>query len=256
MSSQPDPVPHPRRRYLRFSVRVLIVLVLVVGAGLGWIVHQAHVQRDAVAAIEKIGGRAAYGSEFWDGNVLRSRNPWAPRWLRDFIGVDYLGHVAAVDLTSSPAATNSVMIQVGHLTSLHRLNAGGSSVSDGGLAHLKGLSNLSILVLDGTTVTDTGLGHLKGLTNLSYLALGRTQVSDAGLAHLEGLTKLSRLYLAGTRVTDAGLVHLKGLTNLIRLGLENTRVTDAGVNELKQALPRLTTISRLGAERSPTPSVR
>jgi hypothetical protein len=51
-----DPIPRPWRRFLRFSVRGLIVLVLVVGAGLGWIVHPAHVQRDAVAAITMAGG--------------------------------------------------------------------------------------------------------------------------------------------------------------------------------------------------------
>jgi hypothetical protein len=50
------PAPHSWRRYLRFSVRGLIVFVVVVGAGLGWIVHQAHVQRDAVAAIQGAGG--------------------------------------------------------------------------------------------------------------------------------------------------------------------------------------------------------
>ena len=51
MASHPDPVSHPWRRFLRFSVRGLIVVVLVIGAGLGWIVRQAHIQRDAVAAI-------------------------------------------------------------------------------------------------------------------------------------------------------------------------------------------------------------
>ena len=37
-------------------MRGLIVFVIVIGAGLGWIVHQAHVQRDAVEAIKKAGG--------------------------------------------------------------------------------------------------------------------------------------------------------------------------------------------------------
>ena len=54
MSSHADPVPHTWRRFLRFSVRGLLVLVLVIGAGLGWIVRQAHVQRDAVAALAKL----------------------------------------------------------------------------------------------------------------------------------------------------------------------------------------------------------
>jgi hypothetical protein len=55
-----DPVSHPWRRFLRFSVRGMIVLVLVIGAGLGWIVRNAHIQRDAVAAIKSAGGRVYY----------------------------------------------------------------------------------------------------------------------------------------------------------------------------------------------------
>jgi hypothetical protein len=46
----------PWRRRLRVGVRKLLLLVLVIGAGIGWIVRQAHVQRDAVAAIERCGG--------------------------------------------------------------------------------------------------------------------------------------------------------------------------------------------------------
>ena len=47
------PVARPWRRFLRLSVRGLIVLVLVIGAGLGWLVRSAHIQRDAVAAITR-----------------------------------------------------------------------------------------------------------------------------------------------------------------------------------------------------------
>jgi hypothetical protein len=78
MSSQPDPVPHPWRKYLRFSMRGLIVVVLVMGAGLGWIVHQAHVQRDAVAAALKTGGAVSYDREKRDGTTIPGGEPWAP----------------------------------------------------------------------------------------------------------------------------------------------------------------------------------
>lgn len=46
----------PWQRLLRPSVRGLIVLVLVVGAGLGWLVRCAQIQREAVAAIQNAGG--------------------------------------------------------------------------------------------------------------------------------------------------------------------------------------------------------
>ena len=68
--------------------------------------------------------------------------------------------------------------------------------------------------LSGTKVTDAGLVHLKGLTNLRWLDLGDTNVTDAGLVHLKGLTKLERLDLWSTKVSATGFKELqKALPN-------------------------------------------
>jgi hypothetical protein len=56
MAPQADPARSPWRRYLRFSLRASITVVMLVGAVLGWIVREAHIQRDAVAAIRRVGG--------------------------------------------------------------------------------------------------------------------------------------------------------------------------------------------------------
>ena len=90
--------------------------------------------------------------------------------------------------------------------------------------------------LELTKITDAGLVHLKGLTNLQTLNLRFTKVTDVGLEHLKGLTELQTLSLPG-RITDAGLVHLKGLTNLQTLDLIGNNVTAAGVADLQKALP-------------------
>ena len=55
------PIRRPWWSYLRFRMRTLIVLVLLVGGGLGWIVHDVTIERDAVAVIEKAGGRRLGG---------------------------------------------------------------------------------------------------------------------------------------------------------------------------------------------------
>jgi internalin A len=201
------PVSRLWRRYLRFSVRGLIFFVLVIGAVLGWVVHEARVQRDAVAAIEKAGGWVSYD---WgrDGKSIPGGQPWAPRWLVDLIGIHYFGQVTAVGLASSSTA-DATLAQVGRLTGLRFLTLPGSNVTDAGLMHLKRLDKLSQLDLVGTHVTDAGLVHLKQLTKLSRLDLRDTQVSDAGLAHLTGLTKLTRVYLFGAKVTDSGVNELK-----------------------------------------------
>jgi hypothetical protein len=65
------------------------------------------------------------------------------------------------------------------------------------------------LFLTGLPVTDAGLEHLKGLTQLQTLLLDNTAVTDAGLEHLKGLTQLKSLHLGGTKVTDAGVNELR-----------------------------------------------
>ena len=116
----------------------------------------------------------------------------------------------------------------------------GPSGTDADLAECGKLSSLQMLLIDqGAVVTDEGLAHLKGLSQLHVLNVGGTRVTDAGLVHLKGLTQLWDLSLSGTQVTDAGLVHLKGLTQLRYLALSRTRVTDAGVVELQKVLPNV-----------------
>ena len=69
--------------------------------------------------------------------------------------------------------------------------------------------DLDFLSLFGTKVTDAGLAHLKGLTNLRGLRLTDTNITDAGLVHLKGLTNLGYLYLNSTEVTESGVKDLK-----------------------------------------------
>ncbi len=227
----------PWRRFLRFSVRGLVLLVLVIGAGIGWLVRSAHIQRDAVAAIEKLGGETHYDWDWNNGKGIPDGAPRAPGWLVRLIGVDYFGHVASVVL---PDPTDAAIAQIGRLSRLEKLHLSldNTQVSDDALAHLSGLPNLSVLSLSGTHITDSGLAHLHNLTNLSTLDLRKTGITDAGLAHLTGLTRLSELDLGYTRVTDAGLAQLKDFRNVSALGLLSTKITDAGLAHLK-GLPRL-----------------
>ena len=69
MTDQAKPVRRPWQRFLRFSVRGLIVLVLVIGAGVGWLVRSARIQRDAVAAIQNAGGSVSYDWVISSGNL-------------------------------------------------------------------------------------------------------------------------------------------------------------------------------------------
>ena len=98
MNDQAQPVSRPWRSFLRFSVRGLIVVVLLFGGWLGWLVRSARIQREAVAAITKAGGKVKYDWEWRDGNKIPTgEDPWAPLRLVDYIGVDYFGHVTVVE---------------------------------------------------------------------------------------------------------------------------------------------------------------
>jgi hypothetical protein len=94
----PDqPTSKTSRKRLRMSVRALMMSVLVLGGGLGWIVHEAQVQREAVAAIRKrAGGNALYDWQLVDDEIVRSRGSWWPRWIMNRVGPDYLSSVGYV----------------------------------------------------------------------------------------------------------------------------------------------------------------
>jgi hypothetical protein len=273
-----QPLPASRRRWLRISIRGLIVFVLVLGGCLGWFTHlarQARIQRDAVAAITKLGGSALYDWQFEGNrfrlkpgtNIISNEVPGWPTWLVDRLGVDAFGTVTQVSFrrlprAPSPAESEEVLAQIGHLGRLKQLTFINVPVTDTGLAHLEGLTSLESLMLRGcnqvtdagvahlarltgltglyledSRISDAGLASLRGLTGLETLNLGTTQIGDAGLTHLGRLTRLENLGLDGTKVTDAGLVVLKRLKNLKRLYLSGAGVTDAGVKELQEALP-------------------
>ena len=215
MNNQAKPFSRPWRRFLRFSVRGLIILVLVVAVALGWIVRQAHIQRDAVAAIRKAGGFVAYSWDWDQGKSIPGGRPSVASWIVESIGVDFFGHVTHVEFGGTSRPADTVLAEVGRLNQLQRL----------------WLSNTSV-------ITEAELVDLDGLTKISFVDVNSSQVTDAGLAHLKGLANLSIFSLYGTQVTDAGPVHLKGLTNLSIVSFGG-QATVAGMNELKQALPRL-----------------
>ena len=84
----------PWRRIFRIRLRTLIILVLSVGGGLGWLIHEARVQRDAVATITRNGGSCAYSWQwsYKQPYPSRPKPPW-PEWARRALGPDFLESV-------------------------------------------------------------------------------------------------------------------------------------------------------------------
>ena len=91
----------------------MIALVLLIGAGLGWIVRSAQIQRDAVAAIRQADGGVRYRFDWRKGNARRGQKPPAPGWLADLIGIDYLDHVTTVMLSEPSKPQDAAIAQIG-----------------------------------------------------------------------------------------------------------------------------------------------
>ncbi len=224
-----------------------MLVVLAVASCLGWWLHRARVQRQAVAAIRAAGGWTTYE---WDVPGDPQTPGWR-RWVAEHVDVDLTSYVSQVSLRPSCGdselalvalfdrlesldvgganVTAAGMASLRKLTRLRSLNLECSPITDAALVHLETLTDLERLSLNGTPVTDAGLVHLKGMARLRMLELASTQVGDAGMASLGGLPRLGSLWLHRTKVGDAGLAHLSRLPRLVQLELDSTWVTDAGL---------------------------
>jgi hypothetical protein len=103
----------------------------------------------------------------------------------------------------------------------------GSAVNDAGLAEVAKFPNLVKLnLLACTLLTDNGLAAIKDLQKLEILVLERCTISDAGLIHLRKLSNLRILNLNQTAVTDAGFLKLAptSLAHLEELYLTSVKV--------------------------------
>ena len=106
-------------------------------------------------------------------------------------------------------------------------NLDGSGVTDAGLAEVAKFPNLVKLNLVACTlITDNGLAAIKDLQKLEILVLERCAISDAGLVHLRKLSNLKVLNLNQTAVTDAGFLKLAptSLAHLEELYLTSVKV--------------------------------
>jgi Leucine Rich repeat len=230
--------PKRKRRWLQFSLRSLLVFTAIVAVGCAWLgrkIERKRRERVTVAAINNHRGTVFYDSQI---TLLGKHTPSAerrgPEWLRKVLGENFFSEVKSVSFPAGANVSEDIFENVQVFTELETLDlVFCKEVTDAGLEHLKGLTQLQRLVLHRTQVTDTGLEHLKGLIQLQTLDLSSSNVTDAGLENLKGLTQLQILVLDSTKVTDAGLEHLKGLTQFQKLGLGATQITDAGLEYLK-----------------------
>jgi hypothetical protein len=203
-----------------------MALVLVAAIGLGSVLNHTRVQRRAVDAIERVGGRVMFDFQtFEEGGPQPPLEPPGPRWLRSLIGDEWFRDVVFVDVRGTDA-DDELLAQVAHFHQLEILYMGETSITDAGLGHLSKLRHLGELGVENTRVGDAGIASISRMTNLVYLSLRGTQVSDVALRHLQGLVNLESLNLSNTRISNQGLRELNTFRKLTSLYLSGTLVTE------------------------------
>jgi len=164
-----DP-PKPTLRWYQFTLRKLLVFVALLSVPLSWLgvkLRQAEKQRQAVVAIEKLGGKVLYEFDYPPPRGFDWQPP-GPTWLEK-LNVDFFSDVASVRWQRS-------------------------DIGDDEIACLKDLPKLKEVGLMNTQVTDAGLEHLKGLPELQTLHLHNTQITVEGVKGLRRALPRCKLY--------------------------------------------------------------
>ena len=146
-------------RLPRPSTILLVGIVLLIGGGAMMVWLPFHREQQVIAEIERLDGRVRL-------RVVR------PFWIPEAVDDEYLKVFQRV----------------------YVVNLNDTQVTDAGLEHLRGLTNLVWLWLNNTPVTDAGLEHLRGLTNLQWLRLDNTPVTDAGVKKLQKLRPACQIH--------------------------------------------------------------
>ncbi len=172
ISMTADPQKH--RRWFQFRIGTLLIAVLVLSLPLSWFawrVAESNRQQAMGKALCNIGSDLAF-----------STKP-VPKFMHGIFGISEFYEISCVCLPEEFGDPEAVCLD--ELKYAVRIDLGGTRITDIGLEHVEGLTNLQILTLGGTCVSDAGLEHLTGLTNLESLYLNQTSVTPEGVKRLQ-----------------------------------------------------------------------
>ncbi len=259
-SVKPSKAVELLRKRLRLSLGAMMIIVLGIGGVLGWVVHRAHVQRDAVAAIttprrntrvsvyydwQFVAGQGDKAAKPQGPKWMRealgkfdgAAKPRGPKWMREAFGPDLFDTVVNVHIEGDNV-DDELLENVGKLHSVEWFTIQGHAAPDltpAGMAQLRTLSRLKGLSVRGFTDSHGFVAGLTGKTRLRRLWLPEAAVTDEEMAIIGGFADLEVLQLDGRNVTDRGFAQVANLKELSLLDMPGVRITDlAPVADLAQ----------------------
>jgi hypothetical protein len=205
-------------RGIQFRLRSLFLVVAIICAPLAWlswIMQMKRTEREAVAALERLGGEVLYDWQVGEDLLpLKAPTPRGPAWLRTVFGDDILTRPLVVSLPSEWVFANS---------------ASDGAIGDNDLGLLEDLPRLRALTVYSSNVTDDGLKVLARLTGIQRLSLLTPRITVATLAELQLLPELDTLSLSHCKLSGEDILHVSKLQGLKRLELEGAELTDADI---------------------------
>ena len=106
-------------------------------------------------------------------------------------------------VTVDTVTLNDIALLLSIKKQLVWLNLNYKNIPDSLLVPIGQLTNLTRLQLDNTPITDKGLASLQSLINLQYLNLVGTKVTSQGVIQLKDLPKLQAIYLYKTFISSS-----------------------------------------------------
>jgi hypothetical protein len=170
----------------RISLRLALGLVATVASGMGWIAYRVRVQEQGIELIRQHGGMYYY--DFEDRtNYPRAPRSWVPRWLIQSLGMDYFHHVTWVRIEDPRFDDEDLGRLTACLPHIESLGIIGTSITDAGLARLRGNRWLKGLFLTSNRITDAGIDRLSPETMpvLELLDVRGTGVGATKVAAVE-----------------------------------------------------------------------
>jgi Leucine-rich repeat (LRR) protein len=189
---------------------------------------------------------------FFFAVTLLAQSNSAPdlKWVEDVGGKvmrDAAGRVTGLDLRGS-WVTDTDLRNVPQLPHLAYLDLSLTRITDQGMQELKNAPGIVELNLHyAESVTDEGMAALKGWKKLKRLNARGAKISDATLEHISGIPTLESVNVGAAMVTDVGIERLVSLPNLKELSIGGNELGDAGLHALRQ-IPGLTFLDLSGTQ--------